>query len=746
MQELNSDQDGSTPLLNQSNTDPSSQIKVENSDSQTASLSFHIPPATTGSEVAETNGEAKRERYSCDVCRKYKKKCSKELPACDRCRAKGIENECFYPGKSRRRTKAEMEIAKFQDSGEEAGISKRKFEKYESGGLDKDQTILLAVEAKKNYEKEDDGSSSSNSYTPLSAVNHGIRETSYAKATLPIQNGQKPNTLSSILKAARSPSPPQTLGYFTSPFGIKNGLGALNPPQSKSFIPPMLSATDNEKAQTDANDYNNSTASIPIAVPNIQYETVASIFKGGQPTSTKQYVITKDFVSKATCAYFRHNHRIYPMIHKLKFNYRVSQIDNFTNLQKVTADDEYETFKFMLYFMLAIGATTLQRAGSLDKEQTGIDEYLAYLAMKRFKIVMKYQNLNTIRSLILLGVYSFFEPKGISAWTIGGIICRLCIGLGLNNQLVGKKKLKFSEEELELRNRCYWSTYCFEKLVHLSLLRGDGGLEVNDSDVPFPKALYAEEEDDIKVNHMMINLRILENDIFQSLHTIRAGNKYKGVPLDERLELITKLQSQLDATFQKYKDDFKTHNSVSTGNTEDACGDVSFHRSELWLVMRYEQFQILLYRPSKVLPRLPADILNKLGTVCLSSLRHNYMLYQQKKMPFNWVTLFRALNVCNATCVCLYNWSIDLNDCEREFKQIIEVLTNFGPKWRAAKTFARVFQNISQSLLQFSLHVNDKNEDGLQQLNFELFGPNSEYYDIMDENDVDISWLDFIKE
>lgn len=746
MEDIKSTEDDTEGNLNQPNTDSSTQIKDEKNYSQPTSQSFDNEPSRTSSEFTVTNGEPRREKYSCDMCRKYKKKCSKELPACDRCRAKGIENECFYPGKSRRRTKAEMKIAKFQDPGEEAEVSKRKFGKFESGGLDKKQDIIMADETNKNYEKEDEESSKSNSYSPLSTVNHGLRETSYATSTFPIQNGQTPNTLSSILKAARSPSPTQISGYFTSPFGIKNDLSALKPPQSKTNFLPIILAKDNAKEQSGLNDYNKSTASIPIAVSNIQYETVASIFKGGQANSTKQYVITKDFVSKATCAYFRHNHRIYPMIHKLKFNQRVSQIENFNTLQQVTADDEYETFKFMLYFMLAIGATTLQRAGSLDKEQSEIDEYLAYLAMKRFKIVMKYQNLNTIRSLILLGVYSFFEPKGISAWTIGGIICRLCIGLGLNNQLIGKKKLKFSQEELELRNRCYWSTYCFEKLVHLSLLRGDGGLEVNDSDVPFPKALYAAEEDDIKVNHMMINLRILENDIFQSLHTIRAGKKYKGFPLDERLELINKLQNQLDATFQKYKEDFKTYNSVSTGNTEDVCGDVSFHRSELWLVMRYEQFQILLYRPSKVLPRLPADILNKLGTVCLSSLRHNYMLYQQKKMPFNWVTLFRALNVCNATCVCLYNWSIDLNDCEREFKQIIEVLTNFGPKWRAAKTFARVFQNISQSLLQFSLHVNDKNEDGLQQLNFELFGPNSEYYDIMDENDVDISWLDFIKE
>ncbi|OBA27861.1 hypothetical protein HANVADRAFT_51974 [Hanseniaspora valbyensis NRRL Y-1626] len=733
----------------------------------------------SSSSPSKTNSlsiDANKEKYSCDTCRKYKKKCSKERPACDRCRNKGLEAECFYPGKSRRRTKAEMNIAKGKDSTSNnidindslnGGVKKPLRNKNRTQSIDnklkKEEVILLTTESKKirNEERKEEArnnSSRSNSYTPLSTINNGIKSFSYQNTTFPFQQPNSANSLSSIIKAARSPpviSPHQnSLNFLKSPpnFGIKNNMKLINS-YSQTINPVISTETNNNNNNSSSNSGSNSN-SIPIAAANIQYETIASIFKGGQPNPIKQYTITKPFVIKAISAYFLHNHRIYPMIDKLKFNERVSQIgDNFAELEAIAEnDDENEIFKFMLYFMLAIGATTLQRAGNLEDSLVGIDEYLAFLAMKRFKIVMKYQKLDTIRCLILLGVYSFFEPKGISSWTIGGVICRLCIGLGLNKQLVGKKKLRFNEVELELRNRCYWSTYCFEKLVHLSLLRGDGGLDVNDSDIPLPKALFPEEEDDMKVNNMMINLRVLENKIFQSLHTIKAGNKYKDATMEKRLQLINQLQTELDETFQKYKAEFKSYNSYLSNpncvssSASSACGDVSFHRSELWLVMRYEQFQILLYRPSKVLPRLPMDILTKLGTVCLSSLRHSYMLYQQKKMPYNWVTLFRALNVCNATCVCLYNWSINLNDCERDFKQIIEVLSNFGPKWHAAKTFAKVFENISQSLLQFSLHVNENNEEELQQLNYDLFGPNSEYYDIMDENDVDISWLDFIKE
>ncbi|XBW36846.1 hypothetical protein QEN19_002425 [Hanseniaspora menglaensis] len=660
-----------------------------------------------------------KERYSCQSCRQYKKRCTKEKPACVRCIEKGLEKECFYPGKHRRRTKVEMMVEKekgYSSLHKSPGVIKLRSENNNSdiSNERKQENIISAINSSE-LESE-------NPYSQLSLER--------VTPIIGLELNSHPATSVYLKEPSRSFMQPISTDISTTPFN-----------NEKSDLK-VYSNFGSDVSTTTNFDSNTKQCSISITAANIQYEAVSAMFKGGQQNPIKEFEISKSLVSKAITGYFRHNHRTYPMIHKLKFTQRVGEIQNFNELEEITPNDEYETFKFMLYFMLAIGTTTLQRAGNLEKNLFGVDEYFAYLAMKRFKIVMKYQNLDTIRALILLGVYSFFEPKGISSWTIGGIICRLCIGLGLNKQLVGKKKLAHHGEHLELRNRCYWSAYCFEKLVHLSLLRGDGGLDVNDSDVPFPKALYPEEEDDIRVNIMMINLRVLENKIFQSLHTIKASNKFKNTSLDKRLELLNTLQQELDSTFQKYKSEFKSYNSSGDGGN----GDVSFHRSELWLVMRYEQFQILLYRPSKVFPRLPATILTKLGNVCLSSLRHSYMLYQQKKMPFNWVTLFRTLNVCNATCVCLYNWSIDLNDCEREFKQIIEVLSNFGSKWHAAKTFAKVFKNISESLLQFSLHVNENNEEQLQQLNFQLFGPNSEYYDIMDENDVDISWLDFIKE
>lgn len=71
-------------------------IKRESTESVEMSESSSFP----------VNGKASN---SCEACRRLKKKCSKDLPACKRCLERNLSSECFYPGKSRRRTKAEME-------------------------------------------------------------------------------------------------------------------------------------------------------------------------------------------------------------------------------------------------------------------------------------------------------------------------------------------------------------------------------------------------------------------------------------------------------------------------------------------------------------------------------------------------------------------------------------------------------------------------------------------------------------
>ena len=152
---------------------------------------------------------------------------------------------------------------------------------------------------------------------------------------------------------------------------------------------------------------------------------------------------------------------------KVAFLNKVSTIRDFTAM-----DGDYEdSFIFQLYMAMAIGCTTLQRAQMLTKDEEGLSDHFAFLAMKKFCKVVHSQNIETIKCFLLLGIFALFEPKGVSSWTISGLTMRLVIGLGLHRALSPRRVQNTDLKEVEMRSRVFWSAYCFERLVATSLGR-----------------------------------------------------------------------------------------------------------------------------------------------------------------------------------------------------------------------------------------------------------------------------------
>ncbi|KAL6946824.1 hypothetical protein ACO0QE_001676 [Hanseniaspora vineae] len=510
--------------------------------------------------------------------------------------------------------------------------------------------------------------------------------------------------------------------------------------------------------------------STPIKPSSIQIEGLTAVFKGGRYTNWPlekgfdskfkkiEHSLYHDFID----AYFQHNHKSYPMINKFEFLEKVSKIKDFSALDLSTSSEYDAVFLFMLYLIMAIGCTSLSRAKVLKPSENDLSEHFAYLGMKRFCDIMHLQNWDTIRCLILLGIYSFFEPKGISSWTIGGIINRITIGLGLNRELTVSKQKVIDPHTLEFRHRIFWSAYCFERLVHTSLGR-ISSLDDDDINVPLPVPICEEEVQDIQVTKMIISIRKMGGKIYNKVHSVKSANINKGKTESEKQMIIDSLGKELDTLFEKHKiqmremqaknkglssvslAESRSNSSQSPSSSDSVRPDISFHNSELWLIMRYEQLQIMLYRPSKLFPTLPTATLTILGQVCLTSLKHTHMLFVKNMLPYNWITLFRTLTICNTMLFCLCQWCVDTVDCQIEIQQCTEILKHFGGKWVFATNCAKVFENISSSISEFS--VGASTNEKMKQLNQELFGASNEYQDILDENNVDVFWLDdfFVK-
>ena len=416
------------------------------------------------------------------------------------------------------------------------------------------------------------------------------------------------------------------------------------------------------------------------------------------------------------------------MMDKVAFLNKVSTIRDFTMM-----DGEFEDhFIFQLYMAMAIGCTTLQRAEMLTDEEGGLSEHFAFLAMKRFRPVIRRQNIETIKCLLLLGIFALFEPKGVSSWTISGLIMRISIGLGFNRALAGERLKKFTPVEAELRYRVFWSAYCFERLVCTSLGRMSS-IDDDEITVPLPQPLNDEEKEDLEVANMMISLRRMSGRIYKKVHLVSVGRK--NYTIEQKNEIIESLRQEIDEIYQRESASINEKNANKWGG-----GSLSFHCSDIWLAMRYAQLQIMLYRPSVLIPKPPMKSLTKLGEFCLQALKHTYTLYKKKLLPLNWITLFRTLTICNTMLYCLCHWSIDIAESEIEIQQCVEILRHFGEKWVFPKKCAEVFQNISSTILDISLSTGQI--PNMEKLTRELFGASDEYQDILDENNVDVSWID----
>lgn len=738
-----------------------------------------------GPNFAHQGGRSQRttELYSCARCRKLKKKCGKQIPTCANCDKNGAH--CSYPGRAPRRTKKELADAMLR--GEYVPVKRNKkagksplstksmpnsssplsangaitpgFSPYENDDTHKmkqlkpsdpinlvmgaspnssegvSSLISVLTSLNDNSNPSSHLSSNENSMIPSRSLPASVQQSS---TTSSFGGYNTPSPLiSSHVPANAQAVPLQNNNRNTS--NGDNGSNVNHDNNNGSTNTPQLSLTP----YANNSALNGKFDSVPVDASSIEFETMSCCFKGGRTTSWVREdgsfkSIDRSLLDRFIAAYFKHNHRLFPMIDKIAF---LNDAATITDFERLYDNKNYpDSFVFKVYMIMAIGCTTLQRAGMVSQDEECLSEHLAFLAMKKFRSAIILQDIETVRCLLLLGIYSFFEPKGSSSWTISGIIMRLTIGLGLNRELTAKKLKSMSALEAEARYRVFWSAYCFERLVCTSLGR-ISGIDDEDITVPLPRALYVDERDDLEMTKLMISLRKMGGRIYKQVHSVSAGRQ--KLTIEQKQEIISGLRKELDEIYSRESERRKLKKSqmdqVERENNS-TTNVISFHSSEIWLAMRYSQLQILLYRPSALMPKPPIDSLSTLGEFCLQAWKHTYTLYKKRLLPLNWITLFRTLTICNTILYCLCQWSIDLIESKIEIQQCVEILRHFGERWIFAMRCADVFQNISNTILDISLsHGKVPNMD---QLTRELFGASDSYQDILDENNVDVSWVD----
>ncbi|KAL2830483.1 fungal-specific transcription factor domain-containing protein [Aspergillus cavernicola] len=373
-------------------------------------------------------------------------------------------------------------------------------------------------------------------------------------------------------------------------------------------------------------------------------------------------------------AFFHHVYRAYPFIDEERI--REAPISS--------VPDSRDTNSIMLYMIMAIGYTSLERSGKAPPGITpGFDIPYADIMQR---CIMQ-ESIDSIQILVLLALYSLFDPDGPCTWSIVGIITRQAMAQGLTRPVALEENL--SPKTMELRRRLFWSIFGLDRMMAVSV-GATPGLVVDEMDIPFP-AITVEEfaspkrtdyASMLQVSRHVIELRQLEHKILSTIH-LQSRIAVSALAQADRSSITTRLRSEVENWY--------SHGCLITRPELD---NVRLHDTMGWLNARYYHLLLLLYYPCQFNAGITAQ-----GTARVSALlelvrkfiQYNRVLLSHQQLPLNRVTLSRLVPPCLVLIYCFARGSASTPFNGRtEIRAFIDILKTFPEPWVHAQRLTRI--------------------------------------------------------
>ncbi|CAK7216771.1 Rac GTPase-activating protein BCR/ABR [Sporothrix curviconia] len=398
-----------------------------------------------------------------------------------------------------------------------------------------------------------------------------------------------------------------------------------------------------------------------LSVPEGHY-TAAADASPGSPFST---LPPDGLARRLVDAYFRNVNRAYPFVDRAQV---------LRDLEKA-ADDACAPSSpdspnapsganaTLLYLIMAIGCTTLQRAGQIAPDVAS-KFHVDYAAIVQECFGFGHaESLVSVQILVLLALYSLFDPDGASTWSIGsivGVVSRQAVLLGLSRRLSPDAAFMQQGPAVELRHRLFWSIYILDRMMAASL--GVPVALVDDNmDVPLPALTIDEfaapslEERTraasvLQTSRHVIQLRQLEDRILREVHT-RRHSELRVLAAADRAAVLRELRYCIE---DWYASGCLLAPLEMEGQPGAVPDNVPIHSSMAWLSARYYHLLLLLYYPSPFARLLSnTSVASTTGGVSRAELQRfaqkhlqaTVSLHQHRQLPLNRITLCRLLPV-----------------------------------------------------------------------------------------------------
>ena len=339
----------------------------------------------------------------------------------------------------------------------------------------------------------------------------------------------------------------------------------------------------------------------------------------------------------------------------------------------------------MLYLIHAIGRTTLERSGKISA-LTGKEVKLRYRLILQY--CMENESMDSVQILLLLALYSLFDPHAPTPWTTVGLLTRQAMAQGLTLQRTTNVDQASSSDEPS--NRLFWSIYVLDRMVASSVGQAPG-LFVPDAHIPLPavtvtefaSAQRAEVSSMLLVTRHVIQLRRLESKITGAIF-LRPRADVRSLTPSDRAAIISELHYAVD-------------NWYSDGCliSRPEASNVRIHDTMAWLNARYYQLLMLIYYPTQFNQPLRPGSHENLLNVVQRYIHYSHVLLELGQLPLNYITLTRFIPACLVLLYCFGHTTAMVFSAKQEIQSCIAILQRFSSGWQHAVSLAQIMRDFS---------------------------------------------------
>ncbi|KAL3455824.1 fungal-specific transcription factor domain-containing protein, partial [Aspergillus heterothallicus] len=403
-------------------------------------------------------------------------------------------------------------------------------------------------------------------------------------------------------------------------------------------------------------------------------------------------------------AFFHHVYRAYPFIDEERVRQAAASC----------LPDCHDTESTILYMVMAIGYTSLRRSG---KAPVGIESGFEIPYADIMQRCIMNESIDSIQILVLLALYSLFDPVGPSTWSIVGIITRQALAQGLTRPTA---EGNLPPKTVELRRRLFWSIFGLDRMMAVSVGESPG-LVVEDMAVPFPAITVvefaspkrADHASMLQVSRHVIELRQLESKILTTIH------------LQPRIAVSSLTQADRNTITTRYRSEIENWYSHGCLITKPEPDNVRLHDTMGWLNARYYHLLLLLYYPCQFNAGTPSQSATRVSTLLelvRKFVQYNRVLLSHQQLPLNRVTLDRLVPACLVLMYCFFrDESSTTLTARNEIRAIIEILESFPEKWTHARRLASVMIEFSELVATQEVYtVEVQRQEWLQSLRRDL--------------------------